>query len=75
MISTRVRKIANSDSYIRHVCTQVRMEQLGPTGRIFMKFDIWVLFSKICRENSFFFNLTRITGTFRWRPVYIYDYI
>ena len=29
----------------------VRMEQLGTTGRIVMKFDIED-FSKICRENS-----------------------
>jgi len=53
MISTRVRKIDESDSYLRHVCPSVRMKNTAPTGRIFMKFDIWVFFSKICKENYF----------------------
>ena len=37
-IFRRVRKIAQSDYEIRHVCLSVRNP--APTGRIFTKFDI-----------------------------------
>jgi hypothetical protein len=36
----RVRKIAKNAYEHRQVCPYVRMEELGSTGRIFMKFDI-----------------------------------
>ena len=35
----------------------------APTGRIFMKFDIWVFFANLWRKFKFHQNLTRITGT------------
>jgi hypothetical protein len=30
----------------------------APTGRIFMKFDFWIFFRKICQENSSFIKMT-----------------
>jgi len=33
------------------------------TGRIFMKFHIWVFFKNLSRKFNFHSNLTRITGT------------
>jgi len=35
----------------------------APTGRIFMKFDIWVFFEKLSRRFKYHYKLTRITGT------------
>ena len=36
---------------------------LAPTGRIFMKLDIWVFFENLSRKYKFHFSRTRITGT------------
>jgi len=41
------------------------MEQLGPTGRIVIKFDIWV-FSKTCQDN---WSLIRMSH--EWRVLYM----
>jgi predicted molibdopterin-dependent oxidoreductase YjgC len=41
-----VRKAAESDCYLHNVCPLVRLsawDNSAPTGRTFMKFDIWVL--------------------------------
>jgi hypothetical protein len=35
----------------------------APSGRIFVKFDIWVFFENLSRTFKFHLNLTRITGT------------
>ena len=35
----------------------------APTGRIFMKFDIWVFFENLSRKFNFHWNLWRKTGT------------
>ena len=35
----------------------------APTSRIFMKFDIWLIFENLSRNFKFHSNLTRITGT------------
>jgi hypothetical protein len=48
-----VRKIAKSDYKLRCVCPSVRMEQLGSTGRIFIKFDIRVFFDVLTSIVSF----------------------
>jgi len=45
-----------------------------PSGRFFMKYNIWEFFEKICEENPFHYNLTRITATFH-ELVYIYNTI
>ena len=59
----RFRKIAKSDSYLRHfclsICPSVRPSALNnsaPTGQNFMKFDLSVFF-KICWENSSFIKI------------------
>jgi hypothetical protein len=41
----------------------VRVEKLGLTGRIFMEFDISVLFENLSRIFRFDENVTRITNT------------
>jgi hypothetical protein len=35
----------------------------APTGRIFVKFDIWVFYENMSRKFKFYENLTRTTGT------------
>jgi hypothetical protein len=55
----RVWKIAKI-CYLRRVCLSVcptAWNNSAPTGRIFMKFYIWVFFPKICRENSRFIKI------------------
>jgi len=37
----------------------------APTGRIFVKFDIWIPFENLWRKFQFHCYLTRITGTLR----------
>jgi hypothetical protein len=37
-----------------------------PTGRIFMKFGIWVCFEKLSRKFKFHYNMTTITGNLRY---------
>jgi hypothetical protein len=48
-----VRKIAKSDYYLRHIFPSVRLSAWNNsalTGRIFVKFDIWVFFEKNVRK-------------------------
>ena len=53
----RVPKIAKSDYQLRHVCPSA-WGNWAPTGRIFMKFDIYIyFFFQICRENSSFIKI------------------
>jgi len=59
------------------VCPSVRRNNLIPTGRISMKFDIWIFFLKISQE-KFHEYPTRIKGTlhegyFIWRVLYMKD--
>jgi len=46
----------------------------APTGRIFMKFDIWGFFRK-CQKNSSVIKTDKNKGYFTWRPIYIFDHI
>ena len=48
----RVRKIAKSDCWLRHVCPSVAWNNSAPTGRIFMKFDIF--FESLSRKFKFY---------------------
>jgi len=61
----RVRKIAENNFKLCHVCLYVRlsirMEQLGSQWTDFN--EIWYL--KIYRKLNFHYHLTRITSTFR----------
>jgi len=47
---------------------------LAPTGRIFMKFNVWVFLENLRRKFRFRRNVTRITGTFH-EGIYIYIYM
>ena len=67
---TKFRK--GSVSFVLSVCPSVRPSVRPPawnnstsTGRIFMKFDIWVFFENLARKLKFHEDLTRITGTLR----------
>jgi len=69
-----VRTIAKSDYWLRHVCLSVRPSFLpsvlsasknsAPTGRIFVKFNIWVFFENLSTISSF-------TG-FSWNLIFEY---
>jgi hypothetical protein len=59
----RLRKSAESDSWLPYVCLAVRMNNFPSTGRIFIKFIIWVLFKTLSRFINFRCNRTRIAGT------------
>jgi hypothetical protein len=51
LICRRVRKIAKSDSFVTSVCPSA-WNNSAPTGRIFMKFDIWEFFEKSTEKNQ-----------------------
>ena len=60
------------------VCPSVRpsaLNNLSPTGRILMKFDIWVFFENLFRKFKFHWNLTGITGIWHETSIKIYDNI
>ena len=40
-------------SFVMYDCLSSRMKQLGITGQIFVKFDIWVLFENVSRKYEF----------------------
>ena len=49
--------------FMKNLLLKTACNNSAPTGRIFIKFDIWVRF-KICLENSSFIKIpTRMTGT------------
>ena len=59
----RIRKIAKKrllTSSHMSICLSA-WNNSAPTGRIFMKFDIWVFFENLSRKLQFHYNLTRIT--------------
>ena len=52
VIDRRVRKIAKSDYKLRHACLSA-WNNSAPTGRIFLEFDIWVLFENLSNKLKF----------------------
>jgi len=44
----------------------------APTGRIFMKFDIWVYFEKLSRIFKIHSSRTGIKGAFHGRPIHVF---
>jgi hypothetical protein len=60
-ISRRSSKISKSDYYFRHVCPSAWNNSAG-SGRIFIKFNIWVS-ENMLRKLAFHYVLTTITGT------------
>jgi len=71
-----LRKIAKSDYYLRPaclVCPSVRpfaWNDSVPTGRIFVKFDIWVFFRKSVKETQVSLKSDKNNGYFTWRRMY-----
>ena len=66
LILRRVCKFVKSDYELRHIYLSGWLsawKYSAPTGRIFMKFDVSVLFVNLLRMFRFHENLTRITGT------------
>ena len=69
---TKLRKA--TISFVMYVCLPVRpsvrpswWNRSAPTGRIFIKFDIWLFFENLSGKFKFHWNLTRITlGYFIW---------
>ena len=64
----RVRKIAKSDYQLRHVCLSAwpsPWNNPSPTGRICMKFGIWVFFEISVEEVKGSLKSDRKTGTLR----------
>ena len=57
-----VRKIAKRDYQFRYVRPSA-WNNSAPTGRIYMKFYIWVWFEELWRTFKFHYTPTRITGT------------
>jgi len=57
-------KLQKSDCWLSHVCLSVRASahNATPTGRIFMKFEIWVFFEAVSNI-QFSLKLTRTNGT------------
>jgi hypothetical protein len=59
-------KIAKSEYQLNHFRPFVSpsaWNNLAPTGRIFIKFDIWGFFENLLRKFKFYYNRTRINGT------------
>jgi len=73
----RIRKIARSDYYLRHVCLSVRPH--GTTRLSLEGFSLNFIFedfTKICKENSSFIKIGQEQQRyFTWRPIYIFHHI
>ena len=67
-------KITKSDYWLRHVCPSA-WNISAPTGRIFMKFDIWIFFRKSVEKIYVSIKSDKNNGYFTWRTVHIYDNI
>jgi hypothetical protein len=61
-IFRRVRKITKSDYWLRHVCRST-WNDLAPTGRTFMKFDIRRFFSKCVEKVQVSLKSDKNNGT------------
>ena len=75
-----VRKTAESDNKLRQVCLSISVRPPAlnnsvPTGRIFMKFDIWVFFEKLSRKFQVPLKSNKNNGYFTCRPIHIFDHV
>ena len=69
---TRVRKIARSDYYLRHVRPSVcpsAWNNSAPTGRIFIKFEIWRFFRKSVQHTQVSLKSDKNKGHFTWTAI------
>jgi len=57
------RLFASSCLSVRKYVRPSAWNNSAPTGRIFIKFDIWVFLENLSRKFNFHSNLTKITGT------------
>jgi len=47
----------------------------APTGRIFMKFEIWAFFEKYAQKIQVPLKSDKNNWYFTWRPTYIFDLV
>jgi hypothetical protein len=57
--------------FVRLACPSA-WNNSSPSEETSMEFEY---FSKICRENSGFINISQESAYFTWRPLYVYDNI
>ena len=65
-------------SFVMSLCRYVRpsaWNNSDPTGRIFMKLDIWVFFRKVARKSQVPLRSNSYNRYFTCRPIYIFDHI
>jgi hypothetical protein len=65
-------------NFVTPACPSVRppaWNNSAPTGRIFIKFNIWVFLENLLRKFKFSLQSDKNNGCFTWRPVYIFDHI
>jgi len=70
----RFNKIVKSDSKLRHVCLSVFLpawNNSAPTGKIFVKGDIWIL-KKIFEKIQYSLKANKNIRYFTWRPVQLW---
>jgi hypothetical protein len=63
-LSQNCEKRLLASSYVCPPVRQFTWNNSAPTRRIFMKIHIWVFFENLSRKFKFYWNRTRITGTF-----------
>jgi len=71
-VVVRLHRIANSTVSFDMSVRPSGWNSSAPTSPIFMGFDIWDYFSKICRENSSFLNTAKLTSTLRGELLWLY---
>jgi len=65
-------------SFVMSVCPSVRRSawiNSAPTGRIFMKFDIWISFESVSVKFQVSLKYGKNNDYFTWSPIYIFDHI
>ena len=70
----RVRKIAKSDYWVRHVCPSVRLEKLGSHGKYFREIWFVKIFRKSVEKIQVSLKLDKNKGHFTWIPMDSYDH-
>jgi hypothetical protein len=69
----RFRKTAENDYYLSNACLSVResaWNNAAPTGRIFMKFDMWAFFRQSVERIKVLLTSDKYNGCFTRRSIY-----
>ena len=74
VVFRQVCSTAKSAYWLRYVC-QSAWNNSAPSGRIFLKFDIWVLLEYVVRKIKVSLQYDKHNGYFTWRSAYIYGNI